>query len=117
MINTYKNTNGFTLILAALGAIISIPASPEAYDFSDSIIGIIIAIILIPFLIERKSLYSRIVFSVVSGLVLLLIFGVAVDYYFKGSTLNIAHFIYWAFGSSTIFFVSPYAEKHYNKKI
>ena len=97
----------FSFIGAAIGGVISIAAAESKFDLTDSAIGIILLLMMLPVFSVKKTLYIQTLISLVTGMCLLLVFGVLVEFVhhliaIKGEH-QLIHFCIWLISSLVVF--------------
>lgn len=96
--------NRLTLIFGALAGAVTVTTSSDPFDLTDTIIGIILLTLMLP-VSKWKNTYERIIISMLAGLNIFLILGVAVDYLkLSEDRFEIGYFLVWLFSSTVSFF-------------
>lgn len=110
-----NNSDALTMLVGAVAGMITVAASSGLHDFSDTMIGIVIGLLMWPLIKSKKSRYTRVLVSAISGLSILLIVGVIVDAILGKTCFHVSHFLVWLAASVILYFLLPAIEREYNK--
>ena len=106
----------WSIIGVAIASVIAVTTSSGGFDLLDTISGIILLFVLWPFLRKPKSNYFRGLISIVTGLCLLLVVGVAIEILrtkiFPHAKYQILPFVFWILLSLVLLLVIPSLKKN-----